>query len=66
MNITTIGLDLAKDVFQVHATDAQGKTVLRKQLRRSEMAKFFAKEPLIFSRTASLISNRYHDSIQIS
>lgn len=42
MNITTIGLDLAKDVFQVHAADAQGKTVLRKQLRRSEMAKFFA------------------------
>lgn len=42
MNITTIGPDLAKDVFQVHAADAQGKTVLRKQLRRSEMAKFFA------------------------
>ncbi|CAE6690391.1 IS110 family transposase [Candidatus Nitrotoga fabula] len=42
MNITTIGLDLAKDVFQVHAADAQGKTVLRKQLRWSEMAKFFA------------------------
>ena len=32
--ITTIGLDLAKHVFQVHGIDAEGKTVLRKQLRR--------------------------------
>jgi len=47
INITTIGLDLAKEIFQVHAADAQGKAVLRKQLCRSEMAKFFAKEGLI-------------------
>ena len=32
--ITTIGLDLAKHVFQVHGVDAEGATVLRKQLRR--------------------------------
>ena len=32
--ITTIGLDLAKHVFQVHGIDAQGTTVLRKRLRR--------------------------------
>jgi transposase len=42
MKITTIGIDLAKEVFQIHGVDAQGKTVLRKQLRRSEMAKYFA------------------------
>ena len=42
MKITTIGIDLAKAVFQVHGVDVHGKTVLRKQLRRSEMAKFFA------------------------
>ena len=33
--ITTIGLDLAKHVFQVHGVDAAGATVLRKQLRRA-------------------------------
>lgn len=42
MKITTIGIDLAKEVFQIHGVDAQGKTVLRKQLRRREMAKYFA------------------------
>ena len=37
MKITTIGIDLAKHVFQVHGVDAQGKTVLRKQLKRDQM-----------------------------
>jgi len=43
MEITTIGLDLAKNVFQVHGVDERGKTVLRKQLRREQMVEFFAK-----------------------
>lgn len=42
MKITTIGIDLAKEVFQVHGVDVHGKAMLRKQLRRSEMVKFFA------------------------
>ena len=42
MKVTTIGLDLAKNVFQVHGADARGVTLLRKQLRRSQMAEFFA------------------------
>jgi len=42
MKITTIGIDLAKEVFQIHRMDMHGKAVLRKRLRRSEMAKFFA------------------------
>ena len=42
MKITTIGVDLAKEVFQIHGVNAHGKAVLRKQLRRIEMAKFFA------------------------
>jgi hypothetical protein len=33
--ITTVGLDLAKNAFQVHGVDAEGTTVLRKQLRRA-------------------------------
>jgi transposase len=42
MKITTIGVDLAKEVFQIHGVNAHGKAVLRNQLRRIEMAKFFA------------------------
>jgi transposase len=42
MNITTIGLDIAKNVFQVHGVDANGKTVLRKQLKRNQVLAFFA------------------------
>jgi len=41
--ISIIGLDLAKQVFQVHAADAQGRCVLRKQLKRHEVLSFFAK-----------------------
>jgi transposase len=43
--VTTIGLDLAKHVFQVHGIDASGATVLRKQLRRSQVVAFFAALP---------------------
>ena len=44
MQITpTIGLDLAKNVFQVHGVDAAGHIVVRKSLRRSQMLPFFAK-----------------------
>lgn len=45
MNITTVGIDLAKSVFQVHAVDARGKAVLRRKLKRSEVVKFFVKLP---------------------
>ena len=40
--VSTIGLDLAKHVFQVHGVDEQGNVVLRKQLRRVAVVKFFA------------------------
>src|SRR6267154_2849485 len=43
--ITTIGLDLAKNVFQVHGVDAAGKVLVRKQLRRAEVLRFFAPLP---------------------
>ena len=42
MKITTIGIDLAKEIFQIHGVDTHDKVLLRKPLRRSEMAKFFA------------------------
>ena len=45
MNITTIGLDLAKTVFQVHGVDAHGKVVGRKQLSRRKVRPYFAQLP---------------------
>lgn len=42
MNITTIGLDIAKNVFQVHSVDANGKVAFRKQLKRVQVLAFFA------------------------
>ena len=45
MKITTIGLDIAKNVFQVHGIDAAEKVVVRKQLRRGQVMKFFAALP---------------------
>lgn len=40
--ISVIGLDLAKNVFQIHAIDENGKVVLRKKLSRAQMLKYFA------------------------
>ncbi len=45
MQLTTIGIDLAKNVFQIHGVDQQGKTVLKKQIKRDQMAAFFANTP---------------------
>ena len=41
MQITTIGLDIAKNVFQVHGIDAEERVVVRKQLRRGQVMRFF-------------------------
>ncbi len=43
--VSMIGLDLAKNVFQVHGIDAAGKVVVRRQLRRGQVEKFFAALP---------------------
>jgi transposase len=45
MNVTTIGLDIAKSVFQVHGEDPTGKVVIQKRLRRSQVVAFFSKLP---------------------
>ena len=44
-NVITIGVDLAKSVFQVHGVDAEGMTVVRRQLRRRQVLPFFEKLP---------------------
>jgi transposase len=43
--VTTIGLDIAKSVFQVHGVDAEGKAVIRRQLKRRDILAFFQKLP---------------------
>ena len=43
--VTTIGLDIAKSVFQVHGVDAHGNVVVRRQLRRRQVLPFFKKLP---------------------
>jgi transposase len=45
MKITTVGMDLAKQVFQVHGVDAQGRAILCKKLNRSSVLEFFANLP---------------------
>lgn len=45
MKITTVGIDLAKNVLQVHGVDEHGKVVLKKQLRRGQVAEFFVNLP---------------------
>jgi transposase len=43
MQITTIGLDIAKSVFQVHSENASAKIMRQKRRRRGQVAGFFAK-----------------------
>jgi hypothetical protein len=45
MKISTVGIDLAKNVFQLHGIDEHGKAVLKKQLRRDQIATFFVNLP---------------------
>ena len=45
MQITTVGLDIAKNVFQVHAADAQGRAVFKRKLTRGKVLEFFATLP---------------------
>lgn len=53
MKITTIGIDLAKAVFQIHGVDERGKVAVRKQLKRAEMATYFANlEPCLIGMEA--------------
>ena len=53
MRITTIGIDLAKVVFQIHGVDERGKMAVRKQLKRAEMSVYFANlEPCLIGMEA--------------
>ncbi|MEM9629608.1 MAG: IS110 family transposase, partial [Pseudomonadota bacterium] len=43
MDVMTIGIDIAKNMFQVHGVDADEQVVVRRQLRRSQVIAFFKK-----------------------
>jgi len=45
MKVTIVGIDLAKNVFQIHGVDAHGKAVLKKQIRRDQLMLFFTNLP---------------------
>jgi len=51
--VITIGLDLAKSVFQVHGVDASGKPVIRRQLSRRQVLAFFKKLPPCLAKSGS-------------
>jgi transposase len=55
-DITTIGIDLAKTVFQIHGVDARGKTVLKKQLKRDRLTALFANLPVCVVGTEACAS----------
>ena len=57
--ITTIGLDIAKSVFQVHGVDADGNVVLRRQLKRRYVLAFFQKLPPCLVGIEACASSHY-------
>jgi len=56
MKVARIGIDLAKDVFEIHGVDDRDNAVIRKTLRREEVRRFFANMP------PCLIANRPDDN----
>src|SRR6476660_1495742 len=63
--ITTIGLDIAKSVFQVHGVDAQGIVILRRQLKRRHVLVFFQKlSPCLIGIEACASSHHWSRELQ--
>ena len=58
--VTTIGLDIAKSVFQVHGIDAEGKVIIRRQLKRRYVLAFFEKlSPCLVGIEACVTSHHW-------
>src|SRR5215471_2394799 len=57
--VTTIGLDIAKSVFQVHGVDAAGQVVIRRQLKRRHVVAFFQKLPPCLVGIEACASSHY-------
>jgi transposase len=64
-SISTIGLDIAKSVFQVHGVDAAGQVVVRRQLRRRNVLAFFQKlAPCLVGIEACASSHHWSRELQ--
>ena len=59
MKVTRVGLDLAKELFQVHGVDSGDKAVVRRRLRRSEMTSYFKKLPPCLIGMEACASSHY-------
>ena len=57
--VTTIGLDIAKSVLQVNGVDAEGKVIIRRQLKRRYVLAFFRKLPLCLVGIEACASSHY-------
>jgi hypothetical protein len=57
--VTTIGLDIAKSVFQVHCVDAAGQVLIRRQLKRRAVLAFFEKLPVCLVGIEACASSHY-------
>jgi transposase len=67
MQITTIGLDLAKSVFQVHGVDVGGAVVIRKRVSRAKMPEYFRElPPCLVGIEASPSAHHYRTLLRIS
>src|SRR5262249_58912937 len=65
-SISTIGLDIAKSVFQVHGVDAAGQVVLRRQLKRQHVLAFFQKlPPILVGIEACASSHHWSRELQV-
>ena len=63
--VTTVGLDIAKSIFQVHGVDAEGRCVIRQQLRRSRVLGFFEKlSPCVVGIEACASSHHWSRELQ--
>ena len=63
--VTTIGLDIAKSVFQVHGVDAEGEVVIRRQLKRRYVLAFFEKlQPCLVGIEACASSHHWSRELQ--
>jgi len=63
--VTTIGLDIAKSVFQVHCVDVTGQVVIRRQLKRRYILAFFEKlPPCLVGIEACALSHHWSRELQ--
>ena len=59
MKVTRIGIDLAKQVFQIHGVDERGRAVLRRRLRRAQVLEYFANLPACLIGMEACASSHY-------